>query len=144
MGKRIVLWVIIVVLVSMSFFVSYVKQSLAFEIPPRIPGNYEGKWYGIFCTDVDPKDMVGVAYGEAFPNQEIINSWGHKAKPIEEIKDLLPEQYYNMCRHPELWGPIRINETEFIPLEKWPGEHQRLRREATQRNKGKAYLDEKG
>ena len=104
MGKRTVLWMAFVGMACMSFLVSNVRQSLAFEIPEKIPGNYEGKWYGIFCTDVDPKDMVGVAYGEAFPDQKIINSWGYKAKPIEEIKDLLPEQFYNMCKHPELWG----------------------------------------
>ncbi len=145
MGKRIIfLWMAFVGIVFMSFLAFNVKQSLAFEKPEKIPGNYEGKWYGIFCNDVEPTDMTGVAYGEAFPNQKIIKSWGYKAKPIAEIKDLLPEQFYNMCTHPDLWGPIRINETEFIPLEKWPGEHQRLRREATERNKGKAYLDEKG
>lgn len=116
----------------------------AFVLPDKVPGNYPGKWYGIHCDAVPLEDLKGVRHGEAFPNQKILNAWGHKAKPVEEIKDLLPDIYYDILTKPDFWGGIRINEVENIPLEKWPGAHIKLRREATERNKGKARLDEKG
>ena len=137
----------VIVLAFISVMVIGVQPSLSregFSLPKKIPGDYEGKWYGIHCPDVPRKDFIGVAYGEAFPNQKILNSWGYKAKPIEEIKALLPEIYYGVVSNPEMWGHIRINETAYIPLEQWPGEHQKVRREASERNKGKARLDEKG
>jgi len=118
--------------------------SFAWDIPKKIPGDFEGKWYGVHCPLVKPEEMVGERGGDAFPNQEIINSWGYKAKPIEEIKDLLPEQFYSICSQPQLWGHIRINETAFIPQEKWPGKFIELREAATEKYKGKAYIDEDG
>ena len=124
-----------------------VRFSPAYEgyrVPPEIPGEYEGKWYGIYCPEVPRENFKGNINGEAFPNQAIINSWGYKAKPMEEIKDLLPDMYYDICTDPQKWGDIRINETAFIPEDQWPGEFQKARREATEENKGKARLDEKG
>jgi len=142
MKKRInPFWLTIVALIS--FVVNGAQLCVAFELPEKIPGDYPDKWYGIYCPDVPRKEMVGVRYGEAFPNQEIINSWGYKAKPIEEIKDLLPEIFYEICSHPELWGNVRVNETPYIPLEKWQGEHQKVRKELTEKNKGTARLNEK-
>jgi|GEM_PF-827615 len=146
MRKRINPFCLIIVAL-ISFLITGSQFSVVygeFSLPATIPGNFEGKWYGIHCPSFPKDEAVGVNNGAAFQNQTIINAWGYKAKPIKEIKHLLPELYYEMCTHPELWGKIRINETEFIPLEKWPGDHQRLRMEATERNKGKAYLDEKG
>ena len=115
-----------------------------FDLPEKIPGDYEGKWYGIYCTTVPRDQMVGVRHGEAWPNQKIINSWGYKANPLEEIKDLLPESYYGVCSDPQSWGDVRINETAYIPIEQFPGDHQKLRREVTEKNKGTARLNEKG
>ncbi len=107
-------------------------------------GTYPDKWYGWYCPDVKKKDMRGLFKGDAFPNQTVINAWGYKANDVDEIKDLLPEGFYNMIKHPELWGPIRINETKYIPKNCWPGEHIRLRNEATERYGGEPYLDDKG
>ena len=73
------------VLAMILLLVIGAQSSLAWEgypLPKEIPGEYEGKWYGIYCPDIPRKDFVGVAYGEAFPNQTILNSWGYKAKPI--------------------------------------------------------------
>jgi len=120
------------------------RIGFGFELPEKIPGNYPDKWYGIHCSDVPRENMLGVRYGEAFPNQKIINSWGYQAKPIEQIKDLLPEMFYNICTKPEDWGHIRINETSYIPLKQWPGEHQKVRREVTEKYRGTARLNEKG
>ncbi len=136
-----------VLLALILFLVIGVQSILAYEgyrLPPNVPGDFEGKWYGIHCREVPGKEFQGVRHGEAFPNQTIINSWGYKAKSIEEIKDLLPEQFYNICSHPELWGHIRVNETAYIPKDKWPGDHIKLRDAATKRYKGKPYLDERG
>ena len=74
-------------------------------------------------------------------NQEIINSWGYKARPIEEIKDLLPEAFYNMISDPESWGDFRINETKFIPNR---GPYWEAYEEATRKYKGTCRLDEQG
>jgi hypothetical protein len=114
------------------------------EIPPEIPGEYPGKWYGVYCPDVDRDKLEGMHDGCAFPNQEIISSWGYKAKPIEEIKDLIPEDFYGIASNPQTWGDIRINETEYIPFEKYPGTHIKMRTAATEANKGKASINEKG
>jgi len=116
----------------------------SFDLPEKIPGEYPGKWYGFYCTDVPRNKLLGVRHGEAWPDQKVINSWGYKAKPIEEIKDLIPESYYVIATNPQSWGDLRINETAYIPMKEWPGEHQRYRREVTEKNKGKARLDEKG
>jgi len=132
-------------LVFLSFLLIYSLESgIAFEFPEEIPGNYDGKWYGIHCSDVPRETMLGVRYGEAFPDQKIIDSWGYKGKPIEEIKDLLPEMFYSICSNPDEWGAMRINETAYIPLEKWPGEHQKVRKQVTEKYKGTAKLDDKG
>lgn len=131
-------------LVLISFFFVGPQNSSAWDLPPQIPGEYEGMWYGMYC-DVPREKLVGMQPGTAFPDQKVINSWGYKgARPIEEIKDLLPELFYEVCTNPEAWGHIRINETAYIPLEKWPGNHQKVRMAATKANKGKASLDEKG
>ncbi len=123
------------------------QSGLAYEgfpIPDEIPGNYKGKWYGIHCPDVPRDDLQGFHRGDAFPDQKIINSWGYKAKPLEEIKDLLPRQFYDICSDPALWGDIRINETAYIPKEQWPGNHIKFRNAATKKYKGQPYLDDKG
>ena len=116
------------------------------SLPKEVPGNYEGKWYGLWipASMFSREEFKGRPRGNGFPDQKIINSWGYKAKPIEEIKDLLPETYYDICANPEQWGEIRINESPFIPLDQWPGLNQKLFKEATERNKGKAKIDARG
>jgi len=117
----------------------------AWELPEKVPGDFEGRWYGVHCPKVPKKKMVGLVDGEeAFPNQTIIDSWGYKARPIEEIKNLLPEMYYSICSNPDAWGNIRINETAYIPVEQWPGDHRKRIKDATEKNLGTARLDEKG
>jgi len=107
-------------------------------------GDYPGKWYGWHCPEVDPIENKGMLRGDAFPEQTIIASWGYKADPVDEIKDLIPEAFYEMVNHPEVFGFVRINETAYIHNSKWPGEHIRLRNEATEKYKGQPTLDEKG
>ena len=112
-------------------------------VPPTIPGDHPDKWYGFHCAEI-PRDQIHIIRsGDAFPNQTIISSWGYKAKPIEEIKDLVPEIWYDICTHPDLWGETRMNETAFIPREKW-GDNTKRVDEATKKNKGTAKLNEKG
>ncbi|SPD75171.1 conserved hypothetical protein [uncultured Desulfobacterium sp.] len=106
--------------------------------------DYPGKWYGWYCPLIDPIKDQALYSPPAFQNQTIIDAWGYKAKPVEEIKDLIPEGFFQMVAHPEIWGDIRINETKFIPREQWPGEHSKLVIEATKKNKGTATVDEKG
>ncbi|MBW2218885.1 MAG: DUF1329 domain-containing protein [Deltaproteobacteria bacterium] len=133
-----------VVMASVLLWVVVPQFCPAAQTPEKIPGNFKGKWYGTFCPAITKKNCFGIRNGEAFPNQTIINSWGYKAKPIEEIKNLLPDTFYDICTHPELWGYTRINETAFIPLDQWPGENRRRIAEATKKNKGTARIDERG
>ena len=128
-------------LLTISLLVVDVPFLFAWDIPNNVPGNYEGKWYGIHCPLVNPEEMVGERGGDAFPNQKVTNAWGYKAKPIGQIHT---EQFFNICSHPELWGNIRINETAYIPLDQWPGSHIKLRNEATEKYKGQAFVDESG
>ncbi len=143
MKKRIIVFSITLLALNM-LFANVPQFCLAAKIPDEVPGNWPDKWYGVFCPAVSHENCVGIRNGEAFPNQTIINSWGYKAKPLEEIRDLLPEIYYDICSHPELWGHFRINETAFIPLAQWPGESRKRIAEATEKNNGTAGLDELG
>ncbi len=105
---------------------------------------YPDKWYGWYCPEVKERDLRGLYKGDAFPDQLIIASWGYKGNDVDEIKDLLPDSFYNMVKSPEIWGPIRINETEYIPKDEWPGVHISIRDNATEFYKGEPYIDEKG
>ncbi len=106
--------------------------------------NYPDKWYGWHCPLVDLAETEAPFSPPAFQDQKIIDAWGYKAKPVDEIKDLIPEGFYNIVKNPEIWGPIRINETAYIPKDQWPGEHIKRIREATKENKGTAHIDERG
>ncbi len=75
--------------------------------------------------------------------QKILNSWGFKARPIEEIKDLTPEPHYNMYAHPEVWGSFRINETAWEPVKPRGAMWERYMAQS-ERNKKECYLDDKG
>ncbi len=105
--------------------------------------DYPGKWYGWHCPYVKEGGLKGMLRGDAFPEQVVIDAWGYKAGNIEEIKDLVPEGFVEILSHPEAWGHIRINETAYIPNDKWPGDHIKLRNEATEKYRGEPYLDEK-
>jgi len=105
-------------------------------------GDYPGKWYGWYCPST--KDMIPPHRGLLeSQNPTIIDSWGYKAKDVDEIKDLIPEGFYYIMKHPEMFGHMRINETALIPWSEH-GKNYKLRTEATEKYKGQAYLDEKG
>ena len=80
-------------------------------------------------------------YNKLVDNQKIISSWGYKARPMEEIKDLLPEPIYNIYTNPR-WGTVRVNETSWeaakprgVIWEKFIAQ--------SKRNTTEVYLDEK-
>ncbi len=104
------------------------------EISKAIPG-----WDRGYVKCEAPKG----GYNKIVDNQKIIDSWGYKAKPIEEIKDLLPEPIYNIISHPEVWGTFRINETLYEdaaprgPMwEKWMKASKRNIKQVTLSKKG--------
>jgi len=76
---------------------------------------------------------------EEYNHQKIINSWGYGARNVDEIKDLLPEPLYQMVKHPEIWGEIRINETPDSPEK--PSPAWNAYKEATAKYKGRSSLD---
>ena len=82
-------------------------------------------------------------YNEITEYQKVLRSWGYKARPMTEIKDLLPERHYEMYSHPEIWGTFRINETAFEPI-KPRGRMWEKFMAQTELNKKEVYLDEKG
>jgi hypothetical protein len=117
---------------------------MVLDLKSTSAGTYPGKWYGWYSSEVKEKELMGLYKGDAFPDQVVIASWGFKANDVDEIKDLLPESFYNMVKNPEIWGSIRINETAYIPKDEWPGEHIRNRKNATEFYRGQPYVDEKG
>ena len=81
-------------------------------------------------------------YNEITENQKILNSWGYKARPMEEIKDLLPEPQYNMYADPDAWGTMRINETAWEPVKPRGAMWEKFMAQ-TKKNKKEVYLDDK-
>jgi len=81
-------------------------------------------------------------YNDITENQKVLNSWGYKARPIEEIKDLIPEPHYNMYSSPEQWGTFRINETAWEPVKPRGPMWDKFMAQ-TEKNKKEVYLDEK-
>jgi len=136
--KSISLFLQVVVLTMFAVLVIGLQPCFAIGL-----GDYPGKWYGWHCPEVDSQNNKGMLRGDAFPEQEVIGSWGHEANDVEEIKELIPEAFYNMIKHPDLFGFIRINETAYIPNTQWPGQHIGLRNRATEKYRGQPTLDEK-
>ena len=82
-------------------------------------------------------------YNQITENQTILASWGYKARPFEEIKDLMPPPHYEVYTHPEIWGTFRINETAWEPI-KPRGHYWEEFLAQTERNKKEVSLDEEG
>jgi len=80
-------------------------------------------------------------YNTITENQKIINSWGYKARPLQEIKHLLPEPQYNMYSDPDVWGTFRISETAWEPVKPRGAMWEKFMAQ-TERNKKEVYLDE--
>ena len=102
-------------------------------------GDYPGKWYGYHSPIQWVPPVAG--FNPRFKDQKVIKSWGYKANPIEEIKDLIPGPFYDVIAHPEVWGDIRINET--APF-KWGGPLYKRYQEATEKYKGTCFVAEDG
>ncbi len=137
MKKQTCFWSTIAVFLTVFMFTVINVQSSFAE-------DYPGMWYGWHCPVKDLKETKGPYPGDAFPDQKIIGQWGYKSKSVDEIKDLIPQGYYDIVTNPEVWGHIRINETPYIPKDKWPGERIKRMREATEKYKGQPTIDEKG
>jgi len=74
-------------------------------------------------------------------DQDVMESYGWKAKDVEEIKDMLPVSMYMILKDPDTWGPRRINVSEYIPPS---GELWDKMKAATAKFKGTAKVDETG
>ncbi|SPD72879.1 conserved hypothetical protein [uncultured Desulfobacterium sp.] len=127
-----------------SVFAKIIVICTILDLSFTFADDYPGKWYGWHCPHVKQSDMPGLFRGDAFPDQVVLNSWGYRANDVDEIKGLLPEPFYNMVKHPEIWGAIRINETAYISNDEWPGKHISIRKKATEFYRGGPYIDEKG
>ncbi len=103
-----------------------------------------------FGAEIPIYKEMGVTYkgpvngpNPAVENAKILNSWGYKARPIEEIKDLLPEEFYEVLKDPKKWGDFRINEIAGIPIPVKGNAYEKYL-EYTEKYKGKCTLDAKG
>lgn len=103
-----------------------------------------------FGAEIPIFKELGVTYkgpangpNPAIENAKIINSWGYKAKPIDEIKDLLPEEFYEVLKNPEKWGDFRINEIAGIPIPTKGTLYEKYL-ELTEKYKGTCTLDARG
>ena len=79
-------------------------------------------------------------YNEITENQEVLNSWGYKARPLEEIKSLLPEPIFNIYTNPR-WGIVRVNETAWEPVKPRGAMWNKFMKQSM-KNKKEVYLDE--
>ena len=109
---------------------------------PKAPGWAEGPeipWLK------GPARYRGPAAGfnEAIEHAKVLNSWGYGARPIEEIKDLLPPEFYAVIADPEKWGQFRVNEIENIPVPE-KGTLYGKYMDLTRKHEGKCSLDENG
>jgi len=144
MLKRLSVWGICFFFVSVTFGV---KNNVIYARPhelPKAPGWEYGHvdkitWFQNVGSHEYENETVKVP--DKYENQKVLNSWGYKARPFEEIKDLLPEAWYNVFIHPEKWGHFRINETEYVPN---TGRIYKMYLEATEKNKGTCSLDKDG
>jgi len=128
-----------VLMLAMAFLLIMPAVTGAFtEGLSKAPG-----WSSDFDLKVPGMKFVGPKSGKnpVAENAKVINSWGYGARDIEEIKDLLPEEFYNCLKHPEIWGNFRINEVAPFPM---GGPLWKKYQEATEKNKGTVSLDERG
>ena len=102
------------------------------EIAKAVPGWNEG-----FIKCQIPRG----GYNDLTENQVILNSWGYKAKPFEEIKHLLPEAVYDVINHPEIWGTFRINETAWEPVKPRGALWEKYMKQS-RKNIGVCFIDE--
>ena len=57
----------------------------------------------------------------------------------------MPESFYEICSHPELWGDVRINETAYIACRKMAVSMQKIRNERQRKKtRGQHALMKKG
>lgn len=103
-----------------------------------------------FGAEIPIYKELGVTYkgpvsgpNPAVENAKILNSWGYQARPIEEIKDLLPEEFYEVLKEPKKWGEFRINEIANIPIPVKGIAYEKYL-ELTEKYKGSCTLDVRG
>jgi len=82
-------------------------------------------------------------YNVLTDKQTILNSWGYKARPMEEIKHLLPGPQYELFNHPEIWGTFRINETDYNAAAPRGAKWEKYLT-SSKKNIGVVSVDEKG
>lgn len=80
-------------------------------------------------------------FDEELFDQDVIESYGWKAKNIDEIKDIMIPSMYTIVKNPQDWGPRRINVTAYRPPSGYLWD---LYVKATEKFKGQAKIDEKG
>ena len=114
--------------------VVYAEQDLpnapGWRFDEAVPMEILKKMYG---SDQNPNPLTN--------KQKIIGSWGYGARNVDEIKDLLLPAFYNVLKHPEIWGHIRINETAYM---KPRGKYWEIYQKATEKYKGACRLDKDG
>ena len=103
------------------------------EMSPFIEGWNQG-WY--IC-----KPPTG-GYNTLTEDQVILNSWGYKANPLSEIKDLLPESVFKIYNN-ERWGTVRVNETAWEPVKPRGAMWERFMKQS-KKNIGTTYIDKFG
>jgi len=133
--------------VSLALFIVCFNDSLFAAFRTGLPHNPDWKvdeeiadfvpgWNKGYFKCRPPKG----GYNEIVEDQKKLNSWGYKARPIEEIKHLLPKANYELYSHPEIWGTIRINETAWEPVKPRGAMWEKFMAQ-TERNKKECYVD---
>ena len=134
--------------IFIAFFILYFNNPLFAAFRTGLPHNPDWKvdeeiagfvpgWNQGYFKCRPPKG----GYNEIIEKQKILNSWGYKARPIEEIKDLLPEPNYELYSNPEIWGTIRINETPWEAVKPRGVMWEKFMAQS-EKNKKVCYIDE--
>jgi len=131
----------LVLVVSVLFLsVGFVAHYAEAEPPAAAGTGRDMPGYGWHCKTKEPTfDTFDPAIFAKYQHQKVIESYGWNAKSVDEIKSLLYKQLYDMVKHPEVWGPVRINVTDYMPYE---GKFAMLYKENSAKYQGKCRLDE--
>ena len=80
-------------------------------------------------------------YDEKLFDQDVTAAYGWEAEDVDKIKDLIPPSLYIIMKHPENWGPRRINVTPYMEN---TGFLWKRFLKATEEYKGTAKIDKVG
>lgn len=126
-----------IIMTIAAVFLVNTHQTEAQDLDP-IPGaGWHYPWKDKYAEWKEPKEGID----ERQFDQEVEESYGYDAKNVDGIKEFLPKPLYIIMKNDDVWGNRRINIT---PVLENNSDLFKKYKEETQKNKGKAKIDENG